>query len=55
MHELGVVLALDAAAAASLPDPQRNPATLEADPAETAPDGLQDKLKRAWDWISGNY
>jgi hypothetical protein len=55
MHEHGVVLALDAAAAGSLPDPRRNPATLEADPADTATHGLQDKLKRAWDWISGNY
>jgi hypothetical protein len=55
MHELGVVLTLDAAAAQSLPDPSHNPATLEADPADTAPDGVQDRLKRAWDWISGNY
>jgi hypothetical protein len=55
MHERGVVLALDAEAARSLPDPARNPATLEADPSDTAPDTAQDRLKRAWHWISGNY
>jgi hypothetical protein len=55
LHEHGVVLNLDAAAAESLPDPEPNPATLEADPADTAPDDFQDKLRRAWNWISGNY
>ena len=28
---------------------------IEADPDDTAPDDLSDKLKRAWNWISGNY
>jgi hypothetical protein len=55
IHERGVVLGLDADAAARLPEPAENPATLSADPADTAPDGLDDKLRRAWDYLSGNY
>jgi hypothetical protein len=55
MHERGVVLSLDAAGAEGLPAPGPNPATLEADPADTTPDDLGDKLKRAWDYLSGNY
>jgi hypothetical protein len=51
----GAVLALDAAAAERLPEPAENPAVLDADADDTAPDDLGDKLKRAWDWISGNY
>jgi hypothetical protein len=51
----GAVLALDAAAAEALPEPSENPAVVEVDPDDTAPDDLGDKLKRAWDWISGNY
>ena len=41
IHERGVVLALDAAAAKHLPEP--------------GPSDLERKLKRAWDLISGNY
>ena len=55
IYERGVVLSLDAAAAERLPEPSENPATLAADPADTAPDGLDDKLRRAWDYLSGNY
>ena len=51
----GAVLALDAAAAERLPEPSENPATMDADPDDTAPDDLGDKLKRAWNVISGNY
>ena len=51
----GVVLTLDAVAAEALPEPSENPAVLEADPDDTAPDDLGDKLKRAWAWLSGNY
>lgn len=51
----GAVLTLDAAAAGSLPEPSDNPAVLGADPDDTVPDDLGDKLKRAWHWISGNY
>jgi len=55
IHERGVVLALDAGAADRLPEPSENPATLAAEPADTAPDDLNDKLRRAWDYLSGNY
>jgi hypothetical protein len=55
MYERGVVLTVDAAAFAGLPVPSENPAVLEADPDDTAPDDLRDKLRRAWDLLSGNY
>jgi C-terminal processing protease CtpA/Prc len=55
IYDDGVVLTLDDGAAAELPEPSANPASLEADPADTAPDDLGDKLKRAWDYLSGNY
>jgi C-terminal processing protease CtpA/Prc len=55
IYERGLVLSLDAAAARRLPEPSENPATLAADPGDTAPDGLDDKLRRAWDYLSGNY
>ena len=55
IYERGVLLAIDAAAAESLPEPSENPAALDAGPDDTVPDRLEDKLKRAWDRISGNY
>jgi hypothetical protein len=53
IHERGVVLALDAAAAERLPEPSENPAAVSADPDDVVPDQLQDKLRRAWDRITG--
>ena len=38
-----------------LPEPSANPASLEADPDDTVSHGLSDKLRRAWDLVSGNY
>jgi uncharacterized protein YrrD len=56
IHERGVVLTLDAAAAAQrLHQPGRNPATMSASPDDTAEGELERKLRRAWDMISGNY
>jgi hypothetical protein len=55
IYENGVVLTLDKAAAEGLPEPSENPATIAADPSDTAPDDLGDKLRRAWDYLSGNY
>jgi hypothetical protein len=55
IHERGVVLALDAEQARALPEPSDNPAVMEATPDDTVPDGLGDKLRRAWDLLSGNY
>lgn len=55
IHERGVVLTLTAAEAEALPEPSENPAVMEDDPSE--PDGspVADKLRRAWDLLSGNY
>jgi hypothetical protein len=55
IHERGVVLSIDQAAAARLPEPQANPATLETGPDDTTREGFDDKLRRAWDYLSGNY
>jgi hypothetical protein len=54
IYERGVELTVDAAAAEQLPEPSANPATVEAGPDDTTPDDLGDKLRRAWDRISGN-
>lgn len=55
MHERGVVLDLDAAAAERLPEPRDNPPAMSASPDDAEPDQLGDKLRRAWDYISGRY
>jgi C-terminal processing protease CtpA/Prc len=55
LHERGVRLRLDAGEADRLPEPTANPATMQADPDDTVPDRLSDKLRRAWDLVSGNY
>jgi sporulation protein YlmC with PRC-barrel domain len=55
IHERGVVLALDDAAAQRLPEPAASPAAMDATPDDVVPDSLDDKLRRAWDYLSGNY
>ena len=50
-----VTLTLDAAGAERLPEPGESPASLSADPADTAESDLSRKLRRAWDLISGRY
>ena len=55
LYERGAVLALDTAGCERLPEPSDSPAVLAADPDDTVPDDLGDKLKRAWNVISGNY
>jgi hypothetical protein len=55
LYERGVVLSIDGAEALSLPEPSASPAVLEADPADTAESDLTRKLRRAWDFVSGNY
>jgi len=52
LHVRGVVLTVDAAGAAALPEPSENPAVV--DPGNDEP-GAGGKLRRAWDRISGNY
>ena len=55
IHERAVILTVDSAGAEALPDPEPNPAAVESGPEDTVPDDMGDKLKRAWDWISGKY
>lgn len=59
IHERGVVLSLTAEQAGHLPDPDANPAVLEATPDDVAPESASeqvgDALRRAWDRISGKY
>jgi len=55
IYERGVVLSIDSAAAGELPEPGPSPAVVEAGPEDTVKDDLGDKLKRAWNRISGNY
>jgi catechol 2,3-dioxygenase-like lactoylglutathione lyase family enzyme len=55
IHEDGVLLTLDRDACAGLPEPSANPAVMLDDPAAPATGALSNKLKRAWDLLSGNY
>ena len=55
IYERGVVLRVSADEAGRLPEPSANPATMDASPDDTAPDDLGDKLRRAWDYLSGRY
>ena len=54
-----VVLNLDTERCRSLPRPSANPPALQATPDDTVKEGLgeelRDKLRRAWDLMSGNY
>jgi uncharacterized protein YrrD len=53
IYERGVVLAIDAATAQSLPEPGANPGSIDVDPADLVAGEHQGKLSRAWDLISG--
>jgi len=53
IFERGVLLKLDRGAAGALPEPGKNPAAMEASPGEDVPTGLERKLERAWEMISG--
>jgi hypothetical protein len=55
IHERGVVLTIDSAAAERLPEPSASPGEIEIGPDDVVPDDLSDKLRRAWDRISGRY
>ena len=55
IHERGIVLSLDRTAAEHLPEPSENPAAMAAGPDDTAEGELERKLRRAWDYLSGNY
>ncbi len=53
IFERGVLLKLDAAAAESLPEPSANPAAMKPTRPRAARSPLEEKLRRAWDLISG--
>jgi hypothetical protein len=55
IHERGVVLALGRAEAERLPEPAPGPGELDVNPADAEEGPLQEKLRRAWDYLSGNY
>jgi hypothetical protein len=55
IHENGVVLTLDLRAASDLPEPSSNPASMRASPDDVTHHDLGDKLRRAWDLVSGRY
>jgi hypothetical protein len=55
IHERGIVLKLDSAAAQSLPEPSPGPGELDVNPADAEESPLQEKLRRAWDYLSGKY
>jgi PRC-barrel domain len=52
IHEHGVVLKVPVE---ELHDPEPAPGVLRADPADAEVSPLQEKLRRAWDLISGRY
>lgn len=55
IHERGVLLSVGAEA---LHEPSENPAALASTPEDTdegLAEELERKLRRAWDYISGNY
>jgi hypothetical protein len=54
IHEHGVTLKLDAAACRDLPKPSANPAVMIDDPTDSS-SKLSNKLRHAWDLVSGNY
>jgi sporulation protein YlmC with PRC-barrel domain len=53
IYERGVKLGIDSELVETLPRPSANPATMAAGPDDVVPDELRDKLRRAWDRISG--
>ena len=52
LHERGVVLRVGRDA---LHEPSDNPAAVRVTPDDIADSGLEERLRRAWDWISGRY
>ncbi|MGA9875575.1 MAG: hypothetical protein WBQ21_07190 [Solirubrobacteraceae bacterium] len=55
IHERAVTLKLDAAACHDLPAPSANPAVMHDDPGDSGGSALSNKLRRAWDLVSGKY
>lgn len=55
IFDRGVLLKLDRAECERLPKPSANPAVMRDDPAESRSEIRHEKLRRAWDMISGKY
>jgi hypothetical protein len=55
IYERGVLLTLGEREAEALPEPSENPATVVAEPEDAEGTPLGDKLRRAWDYLSGRY
>jgi uncharacterized protein YrrD len=55
IHERGVTLNVSTAESEQFPTPGENPAVIRGNPAEDRESGVARKLRRAWDWVSGNY
>lgn len=55
LYERGAVLAISAAEVDGLPEPTPAPAALESHGEEDSQSPLEQKLRRAWDLLSGNY
>ena len=53
IYERGVVLRVDAAEAEGLPEPSASPGEIEVGPDDMVKDDWHDKVRRAWDRISG--
>jgi hypothetical protein len=54
-RERAVIIAVAAADVDRLPEPSENPAVMQHGGAEDAENPLVQKLRRAWDLISGRY
>jgi hypothetical protein len=54
IRERAIVLSIPASGVEDLPKPSANPAVLEHHGIEDSESPLQEKLRRAWDLISGN-
>ncbi|MBX5442935.1 MAG: PRC-barrel domain-containing protein [Solirubrobacteraceae bacterium] len=52
LHERGVVLRVGRD---DLHEPSANPPAVRATPDDVDEPGLAERLRRAWDWISGRY
>jgi uncharacterized protein YrrD len=55
IYERGLVLKLSRAECEQLPKPSANPAVVRDDPGESRAEIRHEKLRRAWDLISGKY
>jgi uncharacterized protein YrrD len=55
IHERAVTLKLDETGCRDLPAPSANPAVMHDDPGDSGGSALSNKLRRAWDLVSGKY